>query len=223
VPDVKLLAAAALAAASALSSGRAEASGDGRASTSSSTDRPPDRERADDDTEALRLGAIAGIGFPHPLALEALAKVDRLLAVGVEYSFLPTTTLRGVEGSAWALAVDARVFPFRNGFFLGVRGGRQVLSASTTVEVGGFGSLVESARAEAWFINPRIGFLWTWRSGFTIGTDAGVQLPITATLTSTLPTGLAGGPTDQTIASVASALGNGITPTLDLVRLGFLF
>jgi hypothetical protein len=228
VSDVKMLAAAALAAAvSVLAfSARAEAAEDGsssvRAPSGPSADRPS-RERSDGDTDALRLGAVAGIGFPHPLAIEGLVKIDRVLALGVEYSFMPTTTFSGVESRAWALAADARVFPFRNGFFLGVRGGRQVLNANTTVAIGGLGSIAESARAEAWFINPRVGFLWTWRSGFTVGIDAGVQLPINATLTTTLPSGLAGGQIDQTIASVANAFGNGVTPTVDLLRLGFLF
>jgi hypothetical protein len=224
VSDVKMLAAVAVAAAVSVPSlsARAEAAEDGSSSASSSADRPA-RPRSNDDTDALRLGAVAGIGFPHPLAIEGLVKVDRVLALGLEYSFMPTTTFSGVESRAWALAADARVFPFRNGFFIGVRGGRQVLDANTTVAVGGLGSVTESARAEAWFINPRVGFLWTWRSGFTAGIDAGVQLPINATLTTTLPSGLAGGQIDQTIASVANAFGNGVTPTVDLLRLGFLF
>jgi hypothetical protein len=203
-------------------SAHAEAAEDKSSSPSSSADQPS-RERPNDDRDPLRLGAVAGIGFPHPLAVEGLVKIDRVLALGVEYSFMPTATFGRVESSAWALAADARVFPFRNGFFLGVRGGRQVLTAQTTITVGGLGSFPESARAEAWFVNPRVGFLWTWRSGFTVGIDAGVQLPLHATLTTTLPSQLAGSPIDQMIASVTNAFGNGVTPTVDLLRVGFLF
>src|SRR4051794_26909559 len=73
-------------------------------------------DRGDDDTDPLRIGAIAGVGFPRPLAIEALVKIEGVVALGLEYSLLPKTTLGGVETRFWALAADARVFPFKNGF-----------------------------------------------------------------------------------------------------------
>jgi hypothetical protein len=184
--------------------------------------QPPPVERSDDDTDAFRIGAVAGVGFPHPLAIEALVKVERVLAVGLEYSVLPTTNIGGVETKFWALAGDARVFPFKNGFFIGLRGGRQVLSARATASLGALGTYSESGAAETWFVNPRIGFLWTWRSGFTIGFDAGVQVPIGPTLTTTLPAGLLP-QVDSTVATIANTFGNEVTPTVDLLRIGFLF
>jgi hypothetical protein len=80
-------------------------------------DRPANEptDRSDEDTEALRIGAIAGIGFPHPLAVEAVVKVEGVLALGLEYSALPTTTIMGVSTSGWAIAGDVRLFPLRNG------------------------------------------------------------------------------------------------------------
>ncbi|MDB5220562.1 MAG: hypothetical protein JWO86_8489 [Myxococcaceae bacterium] len=187
-------------------------------------DRPAadPKERSDDDARAFRIGAVAGVGFPHPLAIEALVKIDGVLALGAEYSALPKMNIATVEASAWAIAADARLFPFRNAFFVGVRGGRQNLKGTTTVNVGALGSFTESAEANAWFVNPRIGFLKTWDSGFTLGIDAGVQVPIGATLTSTLPAGVAP-QADATMASVAKAFGNGVTPTVDILRVGFLF
>lgn len=179
-------------------------------------------DRSDEDTDALRVGAVAGVGFPHPLAIEALIKVEGVLALGVEYSALPKTTIASVEASAWALAADARFFPFRNGFFIGVRGGRQVLKATATANLGALGTYQESGEANTWFVNPRIGFLWTWHNGFTVGIDAGVQIPIGPSLTTTLPAGLPP-QVDNTIASVANTFGNGVTPTVDLLRIGFLF
>ncbi len=205
-------------------------SSNARAGTEKVSDSPVVRDRyaaqptdrSDEDTEPVRLGAIAGIGFPHPLAVEAVVKVEGVLALGVEYSALPTTTIMGVSTSGWAIAGDARLFPFRNGFFIGVRGGRQVLNGNATANLGALGTYTESGEADTWFVNPRIGFLWTWRSGFTLGIDAGVQIPIGPTLTTTLPAG-APAQVDNTIASVASTLGNGVTPTVDLLRVGFLF
>jgi hypothetical protein len=187
-------------------------------------DRPAavSADRSDEDTESVRMGAVAGVGFPHPLAIEALVKIDGVLALGVEYSTLPKTTIATFDASFWAIAADARLFPFRNGFFIGVRGGKQVLRATTTAKLGALGTFSESGEANTWFVNPRIGFLWTWRSGFTVGIDAGVQIPIGPTLTTTLPAGMPA-QVDRTIASIANTFGNGVTPTVDLLRIGFLF
>lgn len=179
-------------------------------------------ERSDDDDDALRIGAVAGVGFPRPLAFEALVKIEGVLALGLEYSFMPKTSIGGVETKFWALAGDARVFPFKNGFFVGLRGGRQVLSATATATIASLGTLTESGAAETWFVNPRIGFLWTWKGGFTLGLDAGVQIPIGPTLTTTLPTGISA-QVDGTVATVANTFGNDVTPTIDLLRVGFLF
>jgi hypothetical protein len=187
-------------------------------------DRPAaePKDRSDEDTDAIRIGAVAGVGFPHPLAIEALVKIEGVLALGLEYSALPKTTIVGVDARAWALAADARIFPFRNGFFIGVRGGRQVLTATATANLGALGTYQESGEASTWFVNPRIGFLWTWHNGFTVGIDAGVQIPIGPSLTTTLPAGLPP-QVDNTIASIANTFGNGVTPTVDLLRIGFLF
>jgi hypothetical protein len=187
-------------------------------------DRPTaePEDRSDDDTAPLRVGAVAGVGFPHPLAVEALVKIDGVLALGLEYSALPKTTIVGVDAKAWALAADARVFPFRNGFFIGLRGGRQVLTVTATADLGALGTYQESGEASTWFVNPRVGFLWTWRSGFTVGIDAGVQIPIGPSLTTTLPAG-APPQVDNTIASIANTFGTGMMPTVDLLRIGFLF
>jgi len=179
-------------------------------------------EHRDEDDDAFRIGAIAGVGFPRPLAVEAMIKVGGVLALGVEYSAMPKTTILGVDTRFWALAADARVFPFKGGFFIGLRGGRQELSARTTLDLGAYGSYAQSGVAETWFVNPRIGFLWTFRSGFTVGIDAGVQIPLSPSLTTTLPAETPAEVTDK-IASVANTFGNGVTPTVDLLRLGFLF
>jgi hypothetical protein len=179
-------------------------------------------ETSDQDADAFRLGVIGGIGFPRPLALEAMVKIDRVVALGLEYSLLPKASFGGVDARLWGLAADARVFPFRGAFFVGLRAGRQVIDARATVDVASYGSFSESARAETWFVNPRAGFLWTWRSGFTVGLDAGVQIPLSNTRSSSLPAGLPID-VDSTIASIVGPFGGSVTPTVDLLRIGFLF
>jgi hypothetical protein len=179
--------------------------------------------------EHLRVGPLVGIGFPRPFAIEPFAKFEKIVGIGAEYSFLPTMNILGAETRFKAVAADLRVFPFQGAFFIGARVGRQWLDAKATLTVSRLGSFTESMTAATWFVNPRIGFLFTFDSGMTIGIDAGVQLPVTPSYERAGPATSAGlvsakgGEINQTVARVAGALGNNVTPTLDLLRLGFLF
>ncbi|HEY8075805.1 MAG TPA: hypothetical protein VIF62_16880, partial [Labilithrix sp.] len=61
----------------------------------------------------------AGVGFPRPLAIEPILKVEGVLAVGVELGALPKTSLGGVDTSLWALSADPRagfLWTFDSGF-----------------------------------------------------------------------------------------------------------
>jgi hypothetical protein len=185
---------------------------------------PPPKGQSKDESDAererkreqLRVGAFGGIGFPRPLSIEAMAKIDRTVGVGLEYSFLPKQTVYGVDATLWALDVDFRVFPFKSaGFFLGLAAGHQHLGVGTTTALTGPMGIT----AATWLVNPRMGFLTTWASGLTFGMDVGVQLPLNATFSSNLPTQFT---VAQDITDVAHVLGNGALPTLDLLRLGLL-
>ena len=169
--------------------------------------------------EHFRLGILGGVGFPRPLALEGMIKLERVLGLGIEYSTTPTLSISGTDTSFWALAATLRVFPFKDGFFLGVRAGRQHLGGEGTVTVAPYGSFRESVTVDTTFLNPRLGFLWTWDSGVSLGIDGGVQVPIGVTVASTLPRGTG---VDQEVMDVANAIGNSPLPTIDLLKVGFL-
>src|SRR6516225_4081469 len=93
-------------------------------------DRRDDPPASDETVEPFRIGAIAGVGFPHPLAIEGLVKIEDVVAFGIEYAVLPKTTIGGVQTSLWSLSGDLRVFPFKGAFFVGARVGRQRIDAS---------------------------------------------------------------------------------------------
>ncbi len=181
-----------------------------------SIDRPRPRRRRVEE-EHLRIGAIGSMGFPEPLSVEGIVKLERVFALGVEYGFLPRTTVAGVEIASDAIAADARIFPFGDGFFMGIRAGKQHVRASSAVTLGSYGSTAGSIALDTWFVNPRIGFLWTSSPGLTIGLDMGVQIPVSATYASTFPSGV-----ETPAQSAARAFGRSILPTVDLLRLGFL-
>jgi hypothetical protein len=189
-------------------------------------ERPAGAERrAAESDEGLfgpvRIGALAGVGFPRPLSIEGMVKVDDVLAFGVEYGVLPTLSVSDVNVRFNAIAADLRVFPLQNGFFVGLAAGKQHLGADTIVNLPqGLGALPEQVTADTWFINPRIGFLSTWSWGLTLGIDAGVQIPVSASFTNTIPSQLSA---SQTANDVAHAFGKSVLPTVDLLKIGLLF
>jgi hypothetical protein len=168
-------------------------------------------------TQRPRIGAIGGVGFPRPLAIEAIVMVGGVLALGAEYGVMPTVTVDNVQAGLWSLAADARVFPFGGSFFFGLRAGHQHIDASTTINVAPYGSVAEGFSVDSWFLNPRVGFLWTSREGLALGIEAGVQFPIGTDVSSSVSLSLA--PSAQ---SAANALGSAVIPTVDLLRVGLL-
>lgn len=192
---------------------RDDGGGDDRASRAGDEETKP---------EKLRIGVLAGVGFPRPLAIEGLVKVQRVIAAGVEYSAAPALTIRGVNTSFWALSGDVRVFPFRNAFFLGLRAGYQHLGVASTVTVRNVGSAAIAARVNTTFLNPRLGFLWTWEPGVTLGLDAGLQFPLGSDVETDMPTLATGTILDEELIDVAHAIGQTMLPTVDLFRIGIL-
>ncbi|MBX3228398.1 MAG: hypothetical protein KIT84_07080 [Labilithrix sp.] len=190
-----------------------------RASAAPSSDAPK--------SETLRIGGMMGVGFPRPFAVEAFAKYKRVVGVGAEYSFMPDATIMGTDVKFRGVAADLRLFPFKGGFFVGVRGGKQWLEAKTTLTInrGALGTYTEGAAASTWFVNPRVGYLKTWDNGITVGIDAGVQIPIGPSYERQISGSSYGVDTgaDKALATVANVLGNKTTPTIDLLRVGFMF
>jgi len=177
-------------------------------------------ERASEAPKPLRIGALGGLGFPRPLVLEGMVRLGGILGLGVEYGTSPTISVSGVAATFWSLSGDLRFFPFRGTFFLGLRAGYQHIGASTTITIAPIGPVAESATLDTYFVNPRIGFLWTLGPGITIGTEAGVQVPINSNFASTVPADLLARSSDATRA--VDTLG-GVLPTVDLLRVGILF
>ena len=99
---------------------------------------------------------------------------------------------------------------------MGLRAGLQHLEAATQVTAGAV-SAQEALTLDTWFVNPRLGFLWTFTGGLTFGVEAGVQIPIGNAMSSSLPLALVPG-AQRTADAVASS----VVPTVDLFRLGLL-
>lgn len=175
---------------------------------------PKERSRADH----FRVGVLGGLGFPRPLAIEGMIKIEKTLGLGLEYSALPSLSVSGVDTTFHALAADARFFPFQGPFFVGLRAGRQHLAGSGTVSASGV-TAQGSMAVDTTFVNPRIGFLWTFEPGVSVGIDAGAQIPVSSEIRSSLPEGTVA--SDEALR-IARTFGTSVIPTVDLIRLGFL-
>jgi hypothetical protein len=186
--------------------------------------RQSEKSRADQ----LRFGALLGVGFPRPLSVEGLVKLEQVVAFGLEYSALPQISVSNVQVTSWAVAGSVRAFPFRGPFFVGLRAGRQHLTANATVS--GYGYTVPvSLGVDTSFLNPQLGFLWTWQPGISLSIAAGVQIPLSSNASSSvqaaMPTAVqqAIAPTQRKAEDVAASIGQTTLPTLDLLRIGVLF
>jgi hypothetical protein len=187
----------------------------------SEVDEGPSREGG-----PLRVAALGGISFPRPFVLEGLVGVERTFAMGAEYSFLPQSTIGGVDMTFWALTADARLFPFGGPFFIGLRGGHQHLSGSLTSSLGPIGTVTGTMSVDTWIVNPRVGLLWMWNSWLAVGVEAGVQIPLSSDTSTSLPANLPSDPRVTNVVDrlsrVTDALGASTLPTLDLLRLGLV-
>lgn len=202
----RLVSAAACALAAVLSSTAARAE---------SAPKETPKDRAD---RGVHVGVLGGVGFPRPLAVEGVFELDRILLLGGEYSALPQMTIAGAQTSMYAIAADARLFPARNGFFIGLRLGRQHLEESATITVTGVGTFSGGNTADTTFLNPRMGFLWSL-GPVALGVDAGVQIPLSTSASSTVPAGVT---QPQSVTDINHALTGQLLPTIDLLRLGIV-
>ncbi len=170
---------------------------------------------------ARKVGVLLGlVGAPNPLGAELFVRANDFLGFGAGVGFLPgplgdvVLGLAGVSGaslSAWSAEGEMRVFPFRGAFWLGGAFGRMSASASGTSH--GFPVNID---ANALYLAPRAGWLATWRSGFVLGFDVGLQVPVSTDVQVTSTS-----PQQSNLESVARALAGLPLPTAQL-RLGWM-
>jgi hypothetical protein len=200
--------------------------GDKRTQAARVTHVDADEGRTESDGP-FRFAALGGVGFPRPLMVEGVIGIERALALGAEYGFSPQATIADVDMTLWSLAGTARIFPFRGPFFVGLRAGHQRFGASMSASLGSYGTITDTLTVDTWFITPRIGALWMWRSWIAFGIEAGLQIPISTDVSNSLP--IESLPNDPRVTSATRKLnalvdivGNSMLPTFDLLRVGFV-
>ena len=167
-------------------------------------------------TQKTRFGINGGIGFPRPVGVGAFLQFDKLWSIGADYSLLPTTKISDVNLDFWAAAASARLYPWSGSFYVGLKSGYQHLSASGYITSSGTTALAQGS-IDTFFVNPELGWMFTWDSGLALGFGAGIQIPLysDASTTSNLPV-------STNVLSAVGKIGNGAIPTVDLLRVGFV-
>lgn len=183
---------------------------------------PARAARAGEERRPRRLGVLFGAGVPQPLGAELFARLGDSFGVGLGYATLPQSfgdailSVAGVSNahlSSESADLDLRWFPFHGSFFLGASGGRQTLTASASQS--GQQSRID---ATTWFATPRLGYLFVFGSGISLGLDGGVQLPVTTDSVVTPP----GGAGSSAARTAADLIARTPFPSVHL-RLGYLF
>jgi hypothetical protein len=215
---------------------------------------PPPEAKSDDDTGLFgpfRIGFLVGGGLPDLLSLGGMIKLTRYFGAGINVGFIPTVkiSLYGEASVAFQeYDLYGHIFPFGGAFFMGAGVGyanvhgtianrftipNQEYMAATqshtytgpqTIEVD------SQANVRTLVLTPQIGFLKTFQAGFSIGIDAGVQLPIAPSqvdFSTTVPPNLPPSATtsfdtaEGQVRTTLTKVGRTILPTVG-VKIGWL-
>lgn len=143
-------------------------------------------------TEGLLGPVIVGpkitVGAPIPFRFGLEGKWNNMVGLSFDYGFFPSLTLNDVSVGANSWSIAARYYPWHRAFYVGLGFGGQSLEGSQTQNVTN-GAVTESVTATAaynqTFIAPQIGWRWVWASGFFMGMEVGVQVPMGSSFTIT--------------------------------------
>jgi hypothetical protein len=198
----------------------------------------------------FRIGIILGTGLPSIVSFGGMIKLTRYFGAGVNVGLIPSIRLAYYGEADLAYQeydVYGHIFPFGGAFFAGAGVGYAHVSGtfnSPPFNTSAYQSMLppgvlpnpiyitSEASVRVMVLTPTIGLLHTFGSGFTIGIDAGAQIPIAPSetrfeTTLTLPSNTPRAVTDefernkQNVRDTLDTVSRTIIPTL-MLRLGWL-
>jgi hypothetical protein len=205
--------------------------------------------RADDSYGVFgpfRIGPVLSFGLPSLVGFGGMVKLTRYFGAGVNVGLIPEVTFEyygDAKVSYQEYSGYGHVHPLGGGFFLGAQIGyaRVRGSYATTVDLRAYAALypglppslayTSRATVQTLVLTPEIGYFHIFGSGFSLGVDAGLQIPIAPSkitferrAVSGLPSPLADqafAPHDQKVRTTLEKVGRTILPAFHL-RAGFL-
>ena len=150
-------------------------------------------EDKDKDTDQFKIGPVAGIGIPSVISFGGTIKLTRFLGAGINVGLIPKVRLSYYGDATLSYQhydVYGRLYPFGGGFFLsGGAGyatvdGTLVGSQSAPLPLTGLPpttatvDYTSQGSVRTLMLTALVGYFYTTSIGFSIGVDAGAQIPL---------------------------------------------
>ncbi|GMV15317.1 MAG: hypothetical protein HS104_29535 [Polyangiaceae bacterium] len=221
-----------------------------RSPPASDDEEKPEAKEEDDSADGLfgpfRIGGLVGVGLPSVLSFGGAIKLTRYFGAGVNVGLIPKIriSLYGeAELSYQEYDAYGRLFPFGGMFFVGAGVGYATIKGSfkSSYDVRPYKAIaptlpdalvVESrASVRTLVLTPQLGLQHTFGSGFTLGIDVGLQVPLAPSevhFDTQLPPDVPAEvidkyvkPNDQKVQDTLETIGRATVPTLNL-RAGWM-
>jgi hypothetical protein len=218
---------------------------------------PSDQAHHHDDkegTDQFKIGPVVGVGVPSIISFGGTMKLTRFLGAGINVGLIPKVQLNYYGDATLSYQhydIYGRIYPFGGGFFLSGGAGyatvKGTLDSTETrsITVAGVGNASATATytgsgsVRTLMLTALIGYFYTTSVGFSIGVDAGAQIPLAPSQiefsrtfgVKTTPTGFEQQATtfsdpyltksDKSVHDSLEKIGRTVLPTLNL-RIGWI-
>jgi len=155
-----------------------------------------DKPRDEDDglLGPFRIGPVIGVGLPSLINVGGVIKLTKYFAAGINIGIAPDVKFAyygDATISYHAYQIYGHVHPFGGGFYLGASVGYALAHATAeqtfavppalSTAYPGLGSSVtlrSDGSVQTMVLTPELGYFKTFKSGFSLGVGAGLQIPI---------------------------------------------
>ena len=208
--------------------------------------KPDDTDTSKDDQNGLlgpfRIGPVIGVGLPSLINVGGMLKLTPYFAAGLNIGIAPDVKFAyygDATVSYHAYQVYAHIHPLAGGFYLGASVGYALAhgTAEQTIalpaalirvypNIGTSITLRSDGSVQTLVLTPELGYFKTWKSGFSFGVGAGLQIPIAASdvkfdqsVNADVPAEVLKAyldPTARTVKDTLEHVGQALIPTIGL-------
>lgn len=197
----------------------------------------------------FRIGPVVGVGLPAFLSFGGAIKLTKYFGAGINYGIVPTLQFAYYGDATVAyqgVDIYGHIHPFGGGLFLGAAIGYAHVRGTYTetfdisayvpmpipgVDLKSF-DYTSEATMQTLVLTPELGYFYTFKSGFTFGVEAGLQIPIAPSeiefkshVDADIPDQVVDQfvtPTDKRVQETLERVGQSVLPTIG-IKMGWLF